>query len=236
MTDKRLTLVTGASQGIGRAAAVALARRGDTVIAVARSKNALESLDDEIKAQGGSAVLVPMDLKDGKGIDALGGVLAERYGRLDALIGNAGILGTLGPLQTVRPRSFEETIAVNLTANWRLIRSLDPLLRLGHHPRAVFVSSGVVVRPRAFWGPYQASKAGLEAMVAAWADECERSPVRINVFDPGATATTMRADAMPGEDPSTLPTPEEVAEQLVALTATSETRHGARVVFRQPSP
>jgi len=151
MTDKRLTLVTGASQGIGRAAAVALARRGDTVIAVARSKNALESLDDEIKAQGGSTVLVPMDLKDGKGIDALGGVLAERYGRLDALIGNAGILGTLGPLQTVRPRSFEETIAVNLTANWRLIRSLDPLLRLGHHPRAVFVSSGVDLGIRGLW-------------------------------------------------------------------------------------
>jgi len=233
MTDERLTLVTGASRGIGRSAALALARRGDTVIALARSKGALESLDDEIRALGGKAVLVPMDLKDAKGIDALGGILNERFGRLDALLANAGILGTLGPLQTVRPRSFEETIEVNLTANWRLIRSLDPLLRLGQAPRAVFVTSGVVPRPRAFWGPYQASKAGLEALVAAWADENEKTELRINLFDPGATATGMRAEAMPGEDPATLPTPEAVAEALVALTSPGETRHGARIAFRQ---
>lgn len=232
MTDERLTLVTGASRGIGRAAALALARRGDTVIALARSKGALESLDDEIRALGGKAVLVPMDLKDAKGIDALGGILNERFGRLDALLANAGILGTLGPLQTVRPRSFEETIEVNLTANWRLIRSLDPLLRFGRAPRAVFVTSGVVPRPRAFWGPYQAAKAGLEALVAAWADENEKTDLRINLFDPGATATGMRAEAMPGEDPATLPAPEAVAETLVALTAPGETRHGARIAFR----
>ncbi|MEM0984778.1 MAG: SDR family NAD(P)-dependent oxidoreductase [Pseudomonadota bacterium] len=231
MNDTRLSLVTGASKGIGRAAALALAERGDTVIAVARSQKALETLDDEISEKGGKTVLVPMDVKDTKGIDALGGILNERFGRLDALLANAGILGTLGPLQTVRPRSFEETIEVNLTANWRLIRSLDPLLRKGHDPRAVFVTSGVVPRPRAFWGPYQASKAGLEALVAAWADENEKSPLRINLFDPGATATTMRADAMPGEDPSTLPQPHEVAVEMVALTAASETRHGARIVY-----
>ncbi len=233
MHDTRLTLVTGASRGIGRAAALALARRGDTVIALARSKTALETLDDEIRALGSRAVLVPMDLKDAKGIDALGGILHDRFGRLDALVANAGILGTLGPLQTVRPRSFEETIEVNLTANWRLIRSLDPLLRLGEAPRAVFVTSGVVPRPRAFWGPYQASKAGLEAMVAAWADENEKSAIRINLFDPGATATPMRAEAMPGEDPATLPDAATVAGALVALTRAEETRHGQRLAFRR---
>ncbi|MEM7766191.1 MAG: SDR family NAD(P)-dependent oxidoreductase [Pseudomonadota bacterium] len=236
MTDARLTLVTGASRGIGRAAALALAARGDTVIALARSKKALETLDDEIRAQGGQAVLVPLDLTDAKGIDALGGVLHERFGRLDGLVANAGVLGTLGPLQTVRPRSFEETIEVNLTANWRLIRSLDPLLRVGRDPRAVFVSSGVVPRPRAFWGPYQASKAGLESLVAAWADETEQSPIRVNVFDPGAVATEMRAEAMPGEDPATLPSPDEVGAALAALTAAAETRHGDRITFRERNP
>ncbi len=231
MADIRLTLVTGASRGIGRACALQLARDGHHVIALARSTRALEALDDEIRASGGEASLVPLDLKDAKGIDRLGGVLHERHGRLDGLVANAGILGTLGPLQTVAPRSFEETIEVNLTANWRLIRSLAPLLFASASPRAVFVTSGVVPRPRAFWGPYQASKAGLEAMVHAFADECEHSPLRVNLFDPGATRTGMRAEAMPGEDPFSLPPAEEVAGQLARLVSESESRHNQRIVF-----
>lgn len=229
MTNKRITLVTGASRGLGRAAALELVKAGHHVIAVARSKAALEKLDDEIKTAGGTATLVPMDLKDPKAAETLAGAIDERFGRLDGLLGNAGVLGTLGPLQTVGPRSFEETIEVNLTANWRLIRAFDLLLRRSETPRAVFVTSGVVPRPRAFWGPYQASKWGLEGMVFAYADEAENTALRVNLFDPGATRTGMRAEAMPGEDPQTLPTPEAVAPQLVALLGETEARNGQRV-------
>ena len=230
--DKRITLVTGASRGIGKAAALALAKNGHHVVAVARSKLALEKLDDEIKAAGGSATLVPMDLKEKTAFETLGQALATKFGRLDGMLANAGILGTLGPLQAVGPRSFEETIEVNLTANWRLIRAMHPLLQRSDNPRAVFITSGVVPRPRAFWGPYQASKAGLEALVAAWADENENMALRANLFDPGATRTGMRAEAMPSEDPITLPTPEEVVERLVPLLEESETRTGQRVSFK----
>lgn len=230
--DKRITLVTGASRGIGKAAALALASNGHHVIAVSRSKLALEKLDDDIKAADGSATLIPMDLKDKAAFETMGQALASRFGRLDGLLGNAGILGTLGPLQTVGPRSFEETIEVNLTANWRLIRAMSPLLARSETPRAVFVTSGVVPRPRAFWGPYQASKAGLEGMIAAWADENEKTKFRINLFDPGATRTQMRADAMPGEDPMTLPTPEEIVAKLIPLLTAEETRNGERVTAK----
>ena len=233
MSDKRLSLVTGASKGIGRAAAEILARRGHHVIAVARSKAALEELDDTIKAAGGQATLVPMDLKDAKGIDQLGGALYQRFGRLDGLVANAGVLGTIGTLHQVSPTSFENTIETNLTANWRLIRSFDPLLRASDAPRAVFVTSGVVPRPRAYWGPYQASKAGLEALVHAWAEETEAVGFKVNLFDPGPTRTDMRAKAMPGEDPETLPTPTEVAEKLVDLVEEAEMRTGARVAYRE---
>ncbi|MFN7054235.1 SDR family NAD(P)-dependent oxidoreductase [Hyphomonas sp.] len=230
---KRLVLVTGASRGIGRAAALELARQGDLVIAVARSKAALEKLDDEIRRAGSEAVLVPMDLKDTKGIDTLGKVIAEKFGRLDGFIANAALLGTLGPLETCGPRSFEETIQVNLTANAHLIRALGPSLHQSAAPRAVFVTSGVARRPRAFWGPYQASKAGLEALVMAWADENENLPLRVNIFDPGATRTGMRAEAMPGEDPMTLPAPDDVARELVRLVSPEEKRTGERIVFRE---
>ncbi|WP_084396827.1 SDR family NAD(P)-dependent oxidoreductase [Henriciella aquimarina] len=230
--DKRITLVTGASRGIGRAATLELARRGHHIVAVARSKLALEKLDDEIKAEGGSATLVPMDLKDPTAFETLGQALATKFGRLDGVLGNAGILGTLGPLQAIGPRSFEETIEVNLTANWRLIRAMSPLLQRSEAPRAVFITSGVVPRPRAFWGPYQASKAGLEALVAAWADENENLKLRVNLFDPGATRTGMRAEAMPSEDPMTLPTPEEVVGKLVPLLEESEMRTGERITYR----
>ncbi len=230
--SSRLVLVTGASRGIGRAVSLELARQGDIVIAVARSKAALRKLDDEIREIGSEAVLVPMDLKDTRGIDTLGKVVAGQFGRLDGFIANAALLGTLGPVETCGPRSFEETIQVNLTANAHLIRALGPALHQSTAPRAVFITSGVVPRPRAFWGPYQASKAGLEALVKAWADENEKLPLRVNLFDPGATRTGMRAEAMPGEDPMTLPTPEEVARQLVKLVSAEETRTGARIAYR----
>ena len=232
MSDKRYTLITGASRGIGRAAALELARRGHHVIGLARSKAALEKLDDDIRAIGGTGTFVPLDLKDAKAIDVLGGVLNERFGRLDGLLANAGILGTLGPLQSVGPRSFEETIEVNLTANWRLIRSFSPLLAASDSGRAVFVTSGVVPRPRAFWGPYQAAKAGLEGLVNAWAEENEALPLRVNLYDPGATRTGMRAEAMPGEDPETLPTADAVARPMCDLLEASETRTGARIAYR----
>lgn len=233
MTDKpRLVLVTGASRGIGRAISLELARQGNIIVAIARSKAALEKLDNEIRALGSEAVLVPMDLKDTKGIETLGKVIAEKFGKLDGFVANAALLGTLGPLETCGPRSFEETIQVNLTANAHLIRALGPSLHRSESPRAVFITSGVVPRPRAFWGPYQASKAGLEALVKAWADESEKMALRANLFDPGAVRTGMRAEAMPGEDPMTLPTPEDVAKEIVKLVAPEETRTGQRIVCR----
>ena len=231
--EKRITLVTGASQGIGRAAALKLAEAGHHIIALARSKKALESLDDEIRAMGGSATLIPFDLKEASAFEPLGHALAEKFGRLDGLLANAGLLGTIGPLQAGGERQFNEVIDVNLSANWRLIRVMDPLLRQSDSPRALFVTSGVVPRPRAFWGPYQASKAGLEALVYAWADENESTALRVNLFDPGATRTQMRADAMPGEDPMTLPAPEDVAAHMAPLLESTETRNNARIDVRE---
>ncbi|NQY97049.1 MAG: SDR family NAD(P)-dependent oxidoreductase [Henriciella sp.] len=231
--DKRITLVTGASQGIGRAACLALAKAGHHVIGLARSKKALEELDDEIQALGGSMTLIPFDLKDAGAFEPLGHAIAEKFGRLDGLLGNAGLLGTIGPLQAGGERQFNEVIDVNLSANWRLIRVMDPLLRRSDTPRAVFITSGVVPRPRAFWGPYQASKAGLEALVYAWADENEQMPLNVNLFDPGATRTQMRADAVPGEDPMTLPSAEAVAAHLVPMLEASETRNNARIDVRE---
>lgn len=227
--DKRITLVTGASQGIGRATCLELAKAGHHVIALARSKKALENLDDDVRALGGSISLIPFDLKDAAAFEPLGLALAEKFGRLDGLVGNAGLLGNIGPLQAGGERQFNETIDVNLSANWRLIRVMDPLLRRSDSPRAVFITSGVVPRPRAFWGPYQASKAGLEALVYAWADENEKTALRVNLFDPGAVRTKMRADAVPGEDPMTLPTPEAVAAHIVPLLEASESRNNARI-------
>lgn len=233
--EKRIVLVTGASKGIGRAAALELARTGNHIIAVARSQGALEALDDEIKSMTGDrATLVPMDLGDPKHIKTLGDVLSSRFDQLDGLLANAGVLGTIGLLQTVTPRSFDETITTNLSANFRLIHTLDPLLRQSNSPRAVFMTSGVVPRPRAFWGPYQASKWGLEGMVRAYAEEADGTKLNVNLFDPGATRTDMRAKAMPGEDPTILPTPEDVAKQIVPLLSDKEQRNGSRIVFSDP--
>lgn len=231
--DRRIVLVTGASRGIGRAAALALANAGNHVVCTARSEAALTKLDDEIRELSGrEATLVPMDIKEGDAIDRLGDALGAKFGRLDGLFGNAGVLGTIGPLTHVSPSSFQETIDVNLTANWRLIRSMDPLLRKSGAGRVLFVTSGAAVRHRAFWGPYSASKAALEAMVNCYADEVENTAVRVNLFDPGATRTEMRFKAMPGEDPATLPSPDEVASVLPDLLGEDCTEHGNRFVYR----
>lgn len=230
--DRRIVLVTGASKGIGRAAALELAKAGNHVIATARSEKALTKLDDEIlAATGHNATLIPLDLRDTAAIDRLASALLERFGRLDGLLGNAGVLGTLGPLENISPSAFQETLDVNFTANWRLIRAVHPLLRMSEAGRALFVTTGIVPRPRAFWGVYGATKAALETMIACYADEIEKTPIRVNLFDPGAVRTDMRFKAMPGEDPLTLPTPQEVAATIPQYLSPACTLHGERIAF-----
>jgi NAD(P)-dependent dehydrogenase (short-subunit alcohol dehydrogenase family) len=213
----RVALVTGASRGIGYCIALKLAEAGCHVVAVARTVGGLEELDDAVQAVGGSATLVPLDLKDFDGIDRLGAALNERYGRLDVLIGNAGILGPISPLGHVEPKAWDDVIAVNVTANWRLIRAMDPLLQRSDAGRAVFLTSGAAFNARAYRGPYSLSKAALEVLVRTYAAETVSTPVRVNLFNPGPTRTRMRAAFMPGEDPATLPKPDEVAERIVDL-------------------
>jgi NAD(P)-dependent dehydrogenase (short-subunit alcohol dehydrogenase family) len=214
----RIALVTGASRGIGYATALALAKAGAHVVAVARTVGGLEELDDAIKAASGqSATLVPLDLKDYPGIDRLGVAIQERFGRLDVLVGNAGILGPLSPLGHVEPKAWDDVMAINVTANWRLICAMDPLLKLSDAGRAVFVSSGHAARAVAYWGPYSVSKTALETLARTYAAETVTTRVRVNLFAPGSVRTRMRAQAMPGEDPMTLKTPDEVAERIVEL-------------------
>ncbi len=213
----RIALVTGASRGIGHATALALARAGAHVVAIARTVGGLEELDDAIRAIGGAATLVPLDLRDTPGIARLAAALNERYRRLDVLIGNAGILGPLSPLGHVEPKAWDDVLAINVTANWHLIRFMDPLLRQSGAGRAVFVTSGITAHPRAYWGPYAVSKAALEALARTYAAETASTQVRVNLFNPGATRTRMRATAMPGEDPMALKTAEPVAEKIVEL-------------------
>ena len=219
MTDLtgRVALVTGASRGIGRAAALALAASGAHVVAIARTSGGLEELDDEITAKGGTATLVPLDLKDFAAIDRLGAVLFERWGRLDMLFGNAGLFGAVTPLSHLNPKVWDELMAVNVTANWRLIRSLEPLLRASDAGRALFVTSGVARTCRPYWGIYAVSKAALDALVKTWAGELRQTNARVNLLSPGPTRTRMRAQAMPGEDPQTLPPPETVAPHIVRM-------------------
>jgi NAD(P)-dependent dehydrogenase (short-subunit alcohol dehydrogenase family) len=213
----RIALITGASRGIGAALALQLAEAGAHVVAVARTVGGLEELDDKIKAAGGSATLVPLDMKDSDGIARLALALNERYGRLDVLIGNAGILGPLSPLGHVEPKDWDNLIAVNVTANWQLIRCMDSLLQRAPAGRAIFLTSAVAYKGRAYWGPYAASKAALDALARAYAAECATTPVRVNLFAPGPTRTRMYLGAFPGIDPETLPTPEDVAKAIVPL-------------------
>ncbi len=228
LTD-RIALITGASRGIGRAVALAFAREGAHVIAVARNTGALEELDDAITGLGGSATLVRLNLSHGPKVDALGPTIYERWGRLDILVGNAGILGPLSPLGHVPEKEWDQVMAINVTANWRLIRTLDPLLRKSDAGRAIFVSSGAAHKCRPYWGPYSVSKAALEALVKTYAGEVADSAVRANLVNPGPVATAMRAKAMPGEDPETLPKPEDIAEVFVKLALPDCEENGAVV-------
>ncbi len=223
----RVALVTGASRGLGKSAALALAREGAHVIAMARTQGGLTELDDEIRSLGGSATLVPADMRDYDAIDRLGAAIFERWKRLDILIGNAGILGKLTPVAHVEPKLWDEVMGVNVTSNYRLIRSLDPLLRASDAGRAVFVTSGLAHKCWAYWGPYSISKAALEAMVKTYSAEIATSTARANCFSPGATRTKMRATAMPGEDPESLPHPDEVAAQIVPMCLADFTDNGA---------
>lgn len=222
----RVAVVTGASRGIGRAATLALAGAGAHVIAVARTQGALEELDDAVQAVGSSATLVPLDLTDYDAIDRLGGAIFERWKRLDILVGNAGILGTLTPLGHVTPKAWSQVMDVNVTANWRLIRSLDPLLRASDAGRAVFVTSGAAQKCRAYWGAYSVSKAALDALVRTYAAETENTAVRAMLLNPGPLRTAMRKSAMPGEDPDTLKTPEDLAPAFVRLARPDWTETG----------
>jgi NAD(P)-dependent dehydrogenase (short-subunit alcohol dehydrogenase family) len=229
----RIALVTGASRGIGRASALALAGAGAHVILVARTVGGLEEADDEIQKIGGTATLVPMNLRDGDAIDRLGASIFERWGRLDAFLGNAGVLGQLTPLAHLEPKTFQEVMDVNVTANWRLIRSLDPLLRLSDAGRVLFVTSGAARKHAAFWGAYAVSKAALESLALTYAAECEGSKVKVNLFNPGPVRTAMRKKAMPGEDPSTLPAPENLASHIVEMLSPSYDRNETVINFRK---
>jgi len=228
----RIALVTGASRGIGYFTALALAKAGAHVIACARTVGGLEDLDDAIKAVGGTATLVPFDLADMEAIDKLGGSIFERWGKLDILVANAGVLGTIAPIGHVEAKVFEKVMHINVTATWRLIRSVEPLLLKSDAGRALLLSSGIVHSCRAFWGPYAASKAAVEVLGRTWADETQRTPLRILNVNPGATRTAMRAQAVPGEDPDTLPHPSEVAEVLVRLVGPDQTETGKLFVVR----
>ncbi|WP_265515569.1 SDR family NAD(P)-dependent oxidoreductase [Nitratireductor luteus] len=237
MTEKpdlsgRIALVTGASRGIGYFIAKELAAAGAHVIAVARTVGGLEELDDEIKAAGGETTLVPLDLKDMAGIDRIGGAIHERWGRLDIMVANAGVLGVISPIGHVEAKTFEKVMEINITATWRLIRSLDPLLRASDAGRAIIMSSGAAHSAKAFWAPYAASKAAVEALARSWADETRNMPLRVNSVNPGATRTAMRAQAMPGEDPNTLPHPSEVAAKILPLASPELTETG--LIFDVP--
>ncbi|HXJ02740.1 MAG TPA: SDR family NAD(P)-dependent oxidoreductase [Micropepsaceae bacterium] len=229
----RVALVTGASRGIGRAVAVALGKAGAHVVAVARTVGGLEELDDDIKKEGGKATLVPLDLKDLPGIDRMAAAIHERWGKLDALFGNAGILGALTPLAHLNPKTWDEVMAINVTANLRLIRAFDPLLRQSDAGRVLMMSSAVARLNRAYWGPYAISKAALEMLTFTYAAECNGTNVKANAYNPGPTRTRMRAEAMPGEDPMTLPTPEELTPSILELLSPACTKNAELVAFRR---
>lgn len=223
----RIAVVTGATRGIGYATALALASAGAYVVATGRTQGGLEELDDDIRKAGGSATLAPFDIADYAAIDRLGAALYERHGKLDILVGNAGVLGGVSPLGHLDPKDFERAVAVNLIANWRLIRSLDPLLRASDAGRAVFVTSGAAHKARAYWGLYATTKAALDALARAYAAETMNlTPVKVMLVNPGPLRTAMRRQAMPGEDPSTLRTPDMLAPKIVEMCSPEWTETG----------
>eukprot|EP00998_Keelungia_sp_KM082_P005932 NODE_2214_length_1112_cov_1.256853_g2196_i0.p1 GENE.NODE_2214_length_1112_cov_1.256853_g2196_i0~~NODE_2214_length_1112_cov_1.256853_g2196_i0.p1 ORF type:complete len:238 (-),score=22.76 NODE_2214_length_1112_cov_1.256853_g2196_i0:33-746(-) len=224
--EGRVALITGASHGIGRAVAKRFAAEGATVIALGRNVGALEELDDEIRADGGKLVLLPMDLTMYEKIDAMGASIYERFGKLDIVVGNAGLLGELAPVGHIDTQVFENTYATNVTANFRLIRSVDKLLRLSDAGRAIFVTSNASSKGRAFWGLYASTKAALESLVLSYAQEVEERSMRVNLVNPGRIRTKMRAEAYPGEDPQSLAAPESIMDVFVDLASADCTKHG----------
>lgn len=224
--ENKTALITGASRGIGLAAAKAFVREGAHVILIARTRGALEEADDAIRDAGGNATLIPLNLTRGDRVDALGPTLIERFPHIDVFVGNAGMLGTLSPLDHIRAEDWQSVIDTNLTANWRLIRTLDPLLKRSEAGRVIFVTSGAASGRHAYWGPYAASKAGLEALANTYAAECANTSVRVNLIDPGAVASRMRAKAFPGEDPNSLPSPDDLADLFVRLASAECTSNG----------
>jgi NAD(P)-dependent dehydrogenase (short-subunit alcohol dehydrogenase family) len=231
----RIALVTGASRGIGYATALALAKAGAHIIAVARTQGGLEELDDEIRKGGGSATLVPLNLTDFEGIARLGAALHERHGKTDILVGNAAIAGPSSPLGHIDLKPWNEVMAINVTANFQLIRCMEPLLRQSDAGRAVFITSDVASRTPGYLGPSAASKAALDALVRTWANETASTPMRINLFNPGPTRTRMRAVVFPGEDPMTLETPEQVAEFIVPMCTPSWSETGKLYDYKSRS-
>src|SRR5450631_28196 len=222
----RIALVTGASRGIGYATARALAKAGAHVVAVARTQGGLEELDNAIRKDGGSATLVPLSLTDFDGIARLGAALNERHGKLDILVGNAGVPGPSSPLGHIELKSFTDVMAVNVSANFQLIRCMEPLLRMSDAGRAVFVTSGAANKASAYLGPYAASKAALETLARVWAQETANTAIRINLFNPGPIRTRMRATVFPGEDPMTLDTPDQAASLIVPMCGPDWTESG----------
>jgi NAD(P)-dependent dehydrogenase (short-subunit alcohol dehydrogenase family) len=232
--EGRVVLVTGASRGIGRAAAKALAAAGAHVVLVARTVGGLEDLDDEIQHAGGHATLVPLDLKDFPALDRLGASIFERWGRLDGFLGNAAVLGPVTPLSHVEPKQFQELVDINVTANWRLIRSLDPVLKQAPTARVLFVTSGAARHHRPFWGGYAMSKAALESLALTYAAECESTNIKVNLLSPGALRTAMRAKAFPGEDPQSLEMPDAIAPLIVDMLSPGYDKNGELAEYRRP--
>lgn len=222
----KIALVTGASRGIGAAVAERYAAEGAHLVLAARTVGGLEEVDDKVRAAGGTATLVPLDLRDFIKIDELAAAIYQRFERLDILVGNAAEFGTFSPLGHIDPKLWQEIIDLNLTANWRLIRAMDPLLRAAPQGRAIFVTSGIAREPRAYWGPYAVSKAGLEVLVRTYAAEIEKTNVRANLIGPGVVRTRLRARVFPGEDPMNLPPPETVTEAFLQLALDDCRRNG----------
>lgn len=229
--DGKIALITGASRGIGAAVAKRFAAEGAHVVITGRTVGGLEEVDDAVRQAGGQATLVPLDMRQMDMIDALGAQVYERFGKLDILVGNAAMLGSLSPVAHASPSEVEDVFNVNTLANYRLIRACDPLLRRASHGRVVMVTSGAAVAPIAYWGPYAASKAALEHLTLTYAAEMKSTSVRVNLLDPGVVRTRMRAQAFPAEDAATLPLPESITEWFLTLCR-SDAPHGKRVVVQ----